>query len=298
MGKIVFIKLTNNKSLEVILSTLGASIFAFYFDGKIMTVTPRKKKDFYLSNIYHGKTIGPVCGRIKNGCLSLNDKTFNYPINEGQNTLHSGENGLSNQLFDYEVIKDGIIFRYKNEDAEYLIKYQLVNNSLKVDFEVRPLHPLPLALTNHAYFSLGDKDISKLSLKVNASKFIEVNKEDLIPERTKEVPPFLDFRNGRMIEQDINHPYLQESRTKGYDHPLLCDDGRAVLENENYRLTINSDFTSILIYSDNYPNNVKMIGSNNKTHRGIAIEPQDNQLERKIYQNTYKRFIEYRFEKK
>lgn len=294
-----YIELTNKDGLKVIFSNLGASIFAIFFDNQLMTVTPRRKSDFNHEEIYHGKTIGPISGRIKKGKLFIKDKEYNYPINEGQNTLHSGISGLSNQIFDYEMINDGVVFKYDNEDAEYIVTYEIQGTVLKLSFLVKPHRPIPLALTNHSYFSLGDKDISHLKLKANASKYIKVNPCDLVPEIVKDVPPFLDFRKGRDFIRDIEHSYLQDSHTKGYDHSLLLDnDDPIVIENKNYKLTILSDFNALQIYTDNYKNNVKMKGTSEDIHRGVAIEPQDNQLERKIYNDIYQRYIEYRFEKK
>ena len=77
------IKLQSKTGLKVTLSSLGAGIFSIYYDKDIMTVTPKKEKDYLLEKIYHGKTIGPVANRIEKGKLTIDGQTFSYDINEG-----------------------------------------------------------------------------------------------------------------------------------------------------------------------------------------------------------------------
>lgn len=298
--KMKFITLGNKETLEVVFSTLGASIYTIRFNHRLMTLSPKKKNDFALPQIYHGKTIGPICGRIKNGQLFINDKEYDFIVNEGKNTLHGGPNGFSNQIFDYQLIDQGIRFIYENEKGEYIVNYLLSDDTLKIEFKVTPKEEIPLALTNHSYFTLGSRNILKTKLQINASKFIEVDKGDMIPLKVRSVPTCLDFKKGRNIGRCINNPYLKNSKTNGYDHSFLLDEvgSPIILENKKYRLSITSNFDAVQIYSDNYYDNVDMIGTKDTMYRGIAIEPQDNQLERKSYRNIYSKFINYKFEVK
>ena len=295
-----YITLGNKDTLQVTFCSLGASIYSIRFNGRLMTLTPKRKRDYLLSYVYHGKIIGPVCGRIKKGKLFIKDKEYDFMPNEGENTLHGGPSGFSNQIFDYELLNDGIKFSYEDILGTYVVEYHLTDDSLRTNFIVHPKQEIPLALTNHSYFTLGSKNILKAKLQINSSKFIEVNSKDLIPERIKGVPACLNFKKLRNIGRCINNPYLKNSRTNGYDHSLILDEmgSPIVLENKKYRLTITSDFNAVQIYSDNYNKHVEMLGTKELVHRGIAIEPQDNQLERKSYSGTYSRFIEYHFSKK
>lgn len=285
--------------LRVIFHPLGASIYAIYFNNEIMTATPECIKDFLKENIYHGKTIGPVCGRIKNGQLEVDGKTYSYSKNEGNNTLHGGRDGLSTKMFEYSLKTDGVDFTFEDEKCSYLISYTLTkDNSILLEFNVTSKEDIPIALTNHSYFCLGDSDLANLKLMIPADKFIEVDKIDMVPLRERDIIPCLDFNKEKLIARDLNDEYLQNSKTKGYDHPFILKNEQLVkLSNDKYELDITTSFESILIYSDNYKDGVKMFNSTNQTHRGIAIEPQDNQLERKTYRK-YHRFIKYNFKKK
>ena len=91
---------------------------------------------------------------------------------------------------------------------------------------------------------------------------------------------------------------LQNHKTLGYDHCFLLDKGKITLENNKYKLDISTDFKAVQIYSDNYNDEIKMMGTDELTHRGLAIEPQDNLLNRLILgkRQFYNRKITYHFE--
>ena len=282
--------------LKVTFSTLGAAIYSIYLNKDIMTVTPKKKKDFLLERIYHGKTIGPVANRIKKGQLVIDGKTFSYDINEGENTLHGGHNDLSTKEWQYDVQPNGVAFTYIDKEAFYQVVYELKNNEILMKFNVTLRKPLPIALTNHTLFCLGESNIDGLSLQIHADKFIETRKEDLIPLDEKEIIPCLDFNQLTKINHDLDNPYLKDHRSKGIDHSFIRnDDSPIVLESNKYRLEITSDFEAVQVYSDNYADNIQMVNTKQDIHRGVAIEPQDNFLKRKIYDQQYRRFIKYTF---
>ncbi len=291
-----FIEIKKNK-LRVIFHPLGAAIYAIYFDNEIMTVTPESIEDFLKENIYHGKTIGPVCGRVKDGVLNIDGVDYQYIKNEGNNALHGGKDGLSTKMFDYVLKNDEVKFFLEDEINKYLVKYTLNDDdSLLLEFDVESKKKNPIALTNHSYFCLGEENLNSLTLKINANKFIEVDSHDMIPLKERGILPCLDFNKGKLIKKDIDDEYLQKSATKGFDHSLIFNGEPLItLSNEKYQLDITTSFDAVQIYSDNYEEGVKMINSPNKFYRGIAIEPQDNQLKRKINDGVYHRYIKYQF---
>ena len=276
------IEVNNNQGLKVTLSTLGASVFSIYFNDEIMTLTPKNDIDFLKENIYYGKTIGPICGRIKDGLLTIDNKEYHYDVNEGKNTLHGGKNGLSTWIFDYEIKEKEIIFKKDGYKITYTFLEEEASFTISFYFESEKL--TPVALTNHTYFCLGDEDISNMYLKMDSSRYIEVNPIDLIPLYTKEVSPSFDFRNGQLVSAIIDHSFLFDK------------DSTIVLENNRYRLQIKTDFTATQIYTDNFVDTTDVINTTQNQKRALAIEPQDNQLKRSAY-TSYKRFITYTFNK-
>ena len=159
-----------------------------------------------------------------------------------------------------------------------------------------------ISLTNHTYFSLGDPNINNLTLSIPSSRFIEVDKDNLLPLEELDVKPCLDFRNPKLIIKDINDEYLMNSKTKGYDHFFRFDPMKISmkLENDKYSLEVITNYQGVHIYTDNYEDNIPYQLGEDKIHRAIAIEPQDSPLDRKVLAkgDEYDKFITYRFKKK
>lgn len=313
-GRLITITIDNECGLIAKLTNLGASIVSIYFDGKIMTLTPESLKDFMKPNAYYGKTVGPIPNRVKDGLIEINGTVYPLDKNEGNNTLHSGKYGLSNQFFKYNVIKEkkfvGVNFTLvKKNKADglpgkitYNIAYMLQegDNTLYLSMSAFSDTDTVMGLTNHAYFTMGEKKNDGLKLTIPAHKFVDTCKEDLLPIEEKIVLPCLDFQKAKRIDKHINDDFLQNHRSLGYDHCFLLDKGEIRLESDKYIMDITTDFEALQIYSDNYNDNIKMIDTDELTHRGLAMEPQDSLLDRKILKKGqfYTHKINYHFQKK
>ena len=306
--------ITNKRGFDVVFDTLGASIYSINVDDICMTLSPKDEEVFAKENLYYGKTIGPIPNRVKDGIIIINNKTYQLDKNEGNNLLHSSKNGIHNQVFDYQANEGGecieVHFSYKKKDMEdglpgnirYDVHYYVdkKENKLSILFEAKSDQDTILGMTNHAYFNLGEDSIDNLKLTIPSHSFVETRKEDLIPLRIREILPCLDFNNAKYINKDINDIYLQNHRSLGYDHCYLLDEGKMRLESDKYQLDITTDFKALQIYSDNYEDGVEMTNTNKKNHRGVAIEPQDEILNRKVLEKdkVYRRRINYCFIKK
>ena len=315
--KIPLLLVDNGNGLRVYFSAMGASLYSIYYDNELMTLTPTHMKDFLRDNIYNGKTIGPVCGRIKDGQINIDDLIFEYEKNEGNNTLHSGKSGLSNTIFSKKIYNTpnlfSIMFSFTNKEkigkekriTKYFITYVITSdNRIIISYKVTSNKPIVLSLTNNVYFTLGESNIEKLKMRISADSFVEFDKDDLTPLSYHKIIPCLDFNYLSPLTKEINNPYLIEHKTKGIDHFFLFnkDNKQIILESNKYRLTIKTNLNGVQIYTDNYSDNVEMLRTINSDRRGVAIEPQDSPLERKIYcrdlKDIYDKEIEYQFERK
>ena len=308
------ISIKNNRGFEVVFLPLGASIYKIIFDKKIMTLTPKNVDEFRKQTIYYGKTIGPIPNRVGDAIIEINGKKYQLDKNEGNNILHSSKFGLHNQEFKYEIKEDEekikVHFFYNKKDMEdglpgnirYDVHYYVYKeeNTLSVLFEAISDEDTILGMTNHAYFNLGEKNIDNLRLIIPSHQFVETRKEDLVPLRKREILPCLDFNKEKYINKEINDIYLQAHRSLGYDHCFLLEEGKVRLESDKYILDITTDFEAVQIYSDNYEDGVQMLNTDEVNHRGLAIEPQDDILERKVLKKDqlYTRKINYHFQKK
>lgn len=293
VNNIDYITIKNNHSLKMVFSSLGASIFAIYYDDTLMTLSLADKNDYTNPELYHGKTIGPICGRILNGQIG----EFRYEMNEDNVARHGGKNGLSTRLFDYETVEKtdtmSLIFKCDGFTVEYRIEKE--SDSFVVEYRYEG-KAQPISLTNHSFFHLGGV-FEKLVLKLAADYFVSNNEQTLVPLQKEKVIPCFDFHNEKRISDFVNNEYLMSGRSKGYDHYLHFEKDRSlVLRNDKYLLDITTDFDGVLIYSDNYAFNETTIDNRKGIRKALAIEPQDSPLERKSY-SSYSRFVRYCFKK-
>lgn len=274
-----FIKLSN-KNFAVTLCTLGASIYRIKYLGDDMILTPRKKEDYFLPYFYHGKTIGRLCGRI---------------LKDGEVILHGGEEGLSTREFSYIQKRNKVIFEYTSPDGEsncngdfYLrVTYELSLTSLTISFYATVNKSCLVSLTNHAFFCLGEESTDKLSLKMGAERYLLLD-DKMLPVKMADVPNNYNFEAFKPLTEAGN-----------IDNFFVVRDGEIELKSSKYHLLIKSNFPGVVIYTDNFVDNVKTLLTDKIDHRGLAIEPQDHQLFRKELKlgETYERSIKYTFKK-
>ena len=286
--KFVVIK---NEFLEVTLCTLGASIFRIIYDGQDMVLTPKNDKDFLKDNIYFGKTIGRVCGRIE----VQNYPNFKPQENEKGVSLHGGFDGLSAKEFNVDAKPTYAEFHYLSKDGEagypgnmiFRIRYELIENSLVVSFFAITDKPCLLAMTNHAYFCLGEDKLDNLYLTMENEKYIVVDNR-LLPVKYELIPEKWNFTKGKKLGE-----------TGDIDNYFLFNEKSVELRSEKYSMNINTNFAGTQVFTDHWGDDVSVYSSNQKKYRGVAIEPQDSQLERQelLPNKHYERYIKYTFKK-
>ena len=316
---ISFIQVTNKISFVVTFASLGAAIFSIDFLGRPMTYEPKNTMDFLRKNVYHGKTIGRVAGRIEGNELTIDGVTYKLSANEKGNVLHGGSEGFSSREFASRTFVDNnfihVIYSYLSKDEEsgfpgdinlevhYFVS--IIKPELKVEYTCTTNKKCPISLTNHSYFCLGDVNVYDLNLQINASKLVLMNNEDLTIVVSSPVPSYLDFRKLKRIGDEINIPEINQGKLKGYDHILLLDkidinNPQVKLVNSRFELDIFTDLDTVVFYTDNYDAGFEANNSDENIRRGIALEPQLNPLNNRILNpgDAYKHFITYKFVQK
>ena len=291
-----------NGHLKVAFSSLGASIVSIYFDDALMNLVPNNLEELKRNDIYYGKTIGPISNRLKDGLIKIGNKEYQLPLNEEGISNHSGLLGLSNQVFDYQLLDNRIVFTLKQKIDDISIVYEvsyLVNDdAIKVAYSVHSSDSFMISLTNHTFFTLGESSLDNLSLKISSSRYTESDKESLLPLEEKDIDESLDFNNEKPLVKDIDK--FNNHKAQGYDHSFFLKDNKEIyLKSPKYRLDICSDYSNVHIYTDNYTDNVKTKNSNLTKRRAVAIECVDNYLNRPIINkdDVYQRYIIFKFSK-
>jgi len=298
-----YIEITNN-DFKVTLSSLGASIVSIYIGDDILTMTPVNLEELNRKDIYYGKTIGPITNRVKDGLIKIDNKEYHLPLNEDGISNHSGDIGLSNQIFNADIDIDKVIFTYiehiEDITISYIIIYSFNDYQIRIDYFIRINNKFVINLTNHTFFTLNEPNINNLSLKLDSDFYIESDKDTLLPLSAKPIIDCLDFNNEKIIAKDIDDPYLMNHKSKGYDHSFILKNKIVKLSSPQYELDISSDYECAHIYTDNYEDGVKTKNSDVNFRRGVAIEMTDNILSRPVIDKdeVYQRYIIYTFKKK
>ncbi|GAA1711572.1 galactose mutarotase [Fodinicola feengrottensis] len=242
---------------------------------------------------YFGATIGRYGNRIAKGKFSIDGKSYQIPINNGENALHGGPIGFDKKVWKATVIKEtsrvGVSFHYVSVDGEMgfpgnldtTVEYTLNSaNELTIGYHATTDKPTIVNLTNHAYFNLageGSGTVEGQILEVNANAFTPVD-VNLIP--TGDLPtvggtPF-DFRQAKPIGKDVRVGHPQILIGPGYDHNWVLNGYhggktsrqvvRAYDPASGRWLTCTTDQPGVQIYSGNFLNGA-FTGLTGRTYR-------------------------------
>jgi aldose 1-epimerase len=194
---------------------------------------------------YFGSLIGRYGNRIAGGTFELDGETYTLPQNDGENTLHGGDVGFDDRVWEATDVSGGDVsggdvaalqLRLVSEDGDQgfpgtlttTVTYTLDEDSrLTVHYEATTDAPTVVNLTQHTYWNLsgeGSGTIYDHELQIDASGFTPVD-ETLIP--TGEIAPVegtpFDFREPTPIGERIRVNDQQLLYGQGYDHNWVLD---------------------------------------------------------------------------
>ncbi|NBM17821.1 aldose epimerase family protein [Streptomyces sp. GC420] len=258
--------------------------------------------DYVSSSPYFGALIGRFGNRIARGRFTLDGKTYQLPVNDGENSLHGGNEGFDKRVWDVEPFNGsqsvGLRLHYTSPDGEMgypgtlrvRVTYTLNDRGdWRVDYEATTDRATVVNLTSHVYWNLageGSGSVYDHELSVAASRYTPVD-SGLIPTgRTAEVAgtPF-DFRGGKRIGKDIRAGHQQLLYGKGFDHNWVLDKGVtsqprhvATLRDPSSGRTLKVSTTEpgLQFYSGNFLDGT-LVGTSGRTYRqgdALCLETQ------------------------
>lgn len=231
-------------------------------------------EDYLQHMLYFGAVVGRVAGRIKGATFELDGVNYELPKNEGNNHLHSGDQGFHERVWDATPVEKenaiGIKFSYTSPDGEagypgevtVTVTYWLTNDNQWIqEISGNTDQKTLLNMTNHSYFNLSGNvktDILDHRLTLKSSLFLQLDDEFLPTGDIIDVTgTVFDFRNGRKLRDGISSVHPQNILVgNGYDHPFSLDENfnqEIILEDENSgrRLTIETDRPCVVLYTGN-----------------------------------------------
>lgn len=287
-----FFTIKNNKNLEITFCSFGASVYAIKYKDHYVTYHPENYDEFLSSNKCYGKTLGRVCGRIKDGLLMINNKTYQLDKNEKGNTLHGGFKGLAFCPFTYEFNENddliNVIFKYNSKDGEggfpgnvnFVVVYSIAKDRDKFNIHYHAITDklTPINMSSHIYWRLTGKDILDHELYIAANKNTVVDQFNLLTLGSKNVDRIFDFQRPKLIKRDIYTLAEKQPVAKGYDHGFIFNkkEGEVIiLKHKHIKLSVKTDMSAVNVYTNCYPTGgpLKEYG-NDVQYGGIAIEPQ------------------------
>lgn len=233
--------LKNKNGMVVALTNYGAKIVSIYApdkNGNFADVLLGFKSidDYQQYGASHGAVVGPFANRIANASFTIDGETYNFPVNNGSASLHSGPDSWYRKVWDAETNENSVTFSLKSADGEFgfpgnkTVKatYTLTNdNELKIDYEVTTDKACHINVTNHSYFNLrgeGNGDILNHIIVINADKSTPVNSE-MIP--TGEIEDIrgtdLDFTTPHMVGERIDSDNQMLQYGSGYDFNYIIN---------------------------------------------------------------------------
>jgi aldose 1-epimerase len=294
----VRVKISNYGGIIVALETLDKNAVSSDIVLGYDDITAYENDPYYL-----GAIIGRYAGRIDQGLLSIDDKTYQLDINNNDNQLHGGHKALNKKLWqastESSAEKVSLILQHTSPDGnngfpgnvEFKVKYSLnCRNELAVEYFANTDKTTVINLTQHSYFNLaGHKsgDIYQHQIQINADYFLPMN-ENIYP--TGEIRAVLnsahDFSQLSVLGKNINSNDEQVIIAKGYDNYWLSNDNvirgetfaaRAFEPNSGRQLTMYSTQPCLILYTANYIDGSQK-GKEHcvyQQHSALCFEPQN-----------------------
>ncbi len=261
--------LENRNGLAVQITNFGAKVVSLY--------TPDKNGDFgdivtgfgsigeyFTTEPYFGATIGRYGNRIGGAQFTINNTTYNFAKNDGENTLHGGVKGFNAVVWNANKISDNTIeLTYLSPDMEegfpgnlnVKLVYTLTDaNELKIEYFATTDKPTHVNLTHHSFFNLqgdGSGDVKDHILQINADAYTPVD-GSLIP--TGEIASVagtpMDFRTPTPIGANVNSDFEQLKIGSGYDHNWVLVDNTKNGLNYAARVTEPTSGRTLEVYTN------------------------------------------------
>ena len=206
--------LTNKNGVAVKVLSMGATLVSILVPDRKGNMTDvllgYDTLEEYLSGGNHvGGTVGRFANRLTKGRFTLEGKTYQVTINDGEHSLHGGD-GIDFKVWDAAVSGETLTLTHVSPDGAdgypgtMTIVMHLTlddDNALHLDYEATTDKTTIVNVTNHAYFNFTacEKDVLGHELWINADKYTATT-EDLIP--VADVPvegTMYDFRTPKII---------------------------------------------------------------------------------------------------
>lgn len=236
--------LTNHNGMEACITNYGGRIVSLMVPDKNGNMTDvvlghDSIADYINIDGNFGALIGRYGNRIDHGRFTLNDSTYQLPINNYGHSLHGGPVGFHHAVWKGSQPDDSTLVLTlvsPDGDAGYpgnvdvKVVYSLrPDNAIAINYEATTDKPTILNLTNHSYFNLSGnlaQNILDEEVYINADGFTPIDSTFMTDGEIRQVDgtPF-DFRTAKAVGRDIDADDEQLHNGLGYDHNFVLNTG-------------------------------------------------------------------------
>jgi aldose 1-epimerase len=241
--KVSIFTLKNKNGLEAVITNYGLRLISLSVPDKNGNfedvVLGFSNLEGYLNANapYYGAIIGRNANRINQGKLKILDKTYQLPLNNGENHLHGGAAGFHQKVWkvvDFNANK--VVFSHFSPHLEegypgnltLKVIYELTNeNELKIFYEAETDQATIVNLSHHSFFNLkgeGRGTIDDHVVQIHADSFTPINEKSIPTGEIASVQntPF-DFRNPKKVTENLSQVHEQLMIAKGFDHNFVLN---------------------------------------------------------------------------
>lgn len=293
-------------NVEMVVTNFGARVMKLFVadrDGKMADIVLGYNTiEEYLDNKGE-RFLGAVCGRFANrialGKFTIDDVEYNVPINNNGQSLHGGLKGIDSVVWDIVKATDSRIdFRYVSPDGEegypgemtIDMSYELTSdNEYVIEYKATTTKKTHINLTHHSFFNLrgeGNGDVNGHTMMINGDQFIPIDNVSIPTGDIDDVEgtPF-DFREAKLIGQDLGVANTQLDMGAGYDHCWVLNGEQGEMKlaaitvdpESGRRMSVYTDQKGIQFYGGNFfdGKTVSKDGKSSYGYRGsLALETQ------------------------
>lgn len=322
MDLLQLITLSNNQGMVVEILNYGARIKSILFPVKgvptEMIVGHENSVDYINDEFYLGASCGRVCNRIENGQFTIDGKTYSVTQNDGVNCLHGGSDNYSFRYWKVMASStSSVTLALFSPDGDqgfpgnvnlHVVYHLTEENELKIEYFAISDAPTPINLTNHAYFSLGEKSCEELKLQIMSSTILE-RKADGLPSGN-----FLSVKNTDFdFQEPISIGVRQQNATDDALKVMCCFDhcfvlNKSEMDNPSALLSSDSNKVTMKVFTDQPAVQLytgAALRGNFQTYQGVCLEAQNysNAVNHSHFPNSillpkmdYKKNIVFKFD--
>lgn len=222
---------------------------------------------------FFGAPVGRSANRIGGASVEINGVVYELEKNDNGNNLHSGDDFYNIRMWQVtELADDHIVFLLHSEDGDQgypgaldmRVTYELTEeNEIRFIYDAVPDQDTIINMTNHSYFNLNGHDSGDVlghTVTLDADFFTRADAESIPTGELVDVTgTTMDFRQGRVIGDEIDSGYEATQFGQGYDHNwVLKNNGKfdkvakAAGNESGIVMEVSTDLPGVQMYTANF----------------------------------------------